>query len=360
VVDVPAPRLLVQEHQAERKQCPACQHITAAPFPAGVEAPVQYGLRLGAIAVYLMQQQLLPWARACEVLADLLGVQISEGTLASLTERCAENLSEVEGQIKEALVKADVLHQDETGLYVKGVRYWMHVASTAQLTHYAVHHKRGKDALDAIGILPRFQGTSVHDGWRSYFLYACAHALCLVHVLRELTFLAEEEGLEWAAELKALVLDMKAATDEAREQGLATLHPLEVADWQAQFVALLAHADATTPTAQAPPGTKGRAKQSAARNLLNRLIDNQEAVLAFLHRLVVPFDNDVIAYCTPSAWLACFLRRVNILLRSVFVGWWKQRNPTAIGLIHGNTASSPPIHDGLSAHSIGLCGFIGG
>src|SRR6266516_3092000 len=292
VVDMPAPRLLVQEHQAERKQCPACQQMTAAAFPAGVEAPVQYGMRLGAMAVYLVHQQLLPWARACEVLADLVGVQISEGTLASLTERCAQNLREVEGQIKEALVQAEVLHQDETGLYVKGMRSWMHVACTAQLTHYAVHHKRGKEALDAIGILPRFGGTSVHDGWRSYFLYTCAHALCLVHLLRELTFLAEEQGLEWAADLKALLLSMKEGCEQAREQGLATLHPLEVEDWQAQFVALVAHADATTPTAQAPPGTKGRVKQSAARNLLDRLIGDQQAVLAFLYRLVVPFDNN--------------------------------------------------------------------
>src|SRR5438132_860204 len=209
VVDMPAPRLLVQEHQAERKQCPACQQMTAAAFPAGVEAPVQYGMRLGATALYLVHQQLLPWARACEVLADLVGVHISEGTLASLTERRAQNLREVEGQIKEALVQAEVLHQDETGLYV--------------------------------------------NGWRSYFLYACTHALCLVHVLRELTFLAEEQRLSWAAELKALLLDMKEATDEARKLGLVTLHPLEVEDWQAQFVGLVAHADATTPTAQAPP-----------------------------------------------------------------------------------------------------------
>jgi transposase len=292
VVDMPAPRLLVQEHQAERKHCPACLQITTAAFPAGVDAPVQYGRRLGAMALYLVHQQLLPWGRACEVLADLLGVQISEGTLASLSERCAENLREVEGQIKQALVKAEVLHQDETGLYVKGVRYWMHVACTAQLTHYAVHHKRGKEALDAIGILPRFGGTSVHDGWRSYFLYACAHALCLVHVVRELTFLAEEQGLQWAAELKTLLLDMKEATDQARKLGLTALHPLEVEDWQTQFVALLAHADVMTPTAQAPPGTRGRTKQSAARNLLDRLTKEQDAVLAFLHRLVVPFDNN--------------------------------------------------------------------
>jgi transposase len=205
------------------------------------------------------------------VLSDLLGVHISEGTLASLTERCARHLRAVEEQIKEALVKAEVLHQDETGLYIQGRRCWLHVASTARLTHYAVHPKRGKAALDAIGLLPQFQGTSVHDGWHSYFLYTCTHALCLVHVVRELTFLAEEEGLEWAADLKALLLDMKEATDQARAQGLSALHPVEVADWQAQFVVLLAQADATTATAQAPPGHKGGAKQSAARNLLDRL-----------------------------------------------------------------------------------------
>ena len=250
-------------------------------------------MRLGATALYLVQQQLLPWARACEVLADLVGVQISEGTLASLIERCNGQLAEVEEQIKEALVKADILHQDETGLYVNGLRYWMHVACTAQLTHYAVHPKRGKAALDAIGILPRFKGTSVHDGWHSYFLYACSHALCLVHLLRELTFLAEEQQQEWAAELKTLLLEMKAATEEARLAGQTALHPLEVDDWKAQFLDLLAQGDELNPVAQAPPGKKGRPKQSTARNLLDRLHRDQEAVLAFLHRLVVPFDNNL-------------------------------------------------------------------
>lgn len=109
---------------------------------------------------------------------------------------------------------------------------------------------------------------------------------------RELTYLAEEQRLAWAAELIALLLDMKAATDQARAAGLASLQALEVADWQAQFVAIVTAADATTPYAQAPPGHKGRVKQTAARNLLDRLLTDQEAVLAFLHRLVVPFDNN--------------------------------------------------------------------
>ena len=292
VVDVPTPRLWVAEHQAEQKQCPACQQITVAAFPPEVAAPLQYGPRLGAIAVYLVQQQLLPWERACEMLDDLLGARLSEGTLAHLIERCATTLRPVEEQIKQALTNVEVLHQDETGLYVSGQRQWLHVACTEQLTHYAVHAKRGQEALEAIGILPHFTGTSVHDGWRAYFSYACQHALCGVHLLRELTYLAEEQGLAWAAELITLLLDMKTATEQARAAGLASLHPLEMADWQAQFVALLRQADATTPYAQAPPGHKGRVKQSAARNLLDRLLTDQQAVLAFLHRLAVPFDNN--------------------------------------------------------------------
>jgi len=42
--------------------------------------------------------------------------------------------------------------------------------------------------------LPVFKGISIHDAWGSYFLYDCEHALCLVHLLRDLVFQAEEQG----------------------------------------------------------------------------------------------------------------------------------------------------------------------
>lgn len=102
---------------------------------------------------------------------------MSVGTLQALVAPCAEQLCPVEQEIKAALSRASVLHQDETGLYVEGKRYWMHVSATKQLTHYAVHSKRGKEALDAIGILQDFHGVSLHDGWHSYWQYACEHAL---------------------------------------------------------------------------------------------------------------------------------------------------------------------------------------
>jgi transposase len=293
VVDLPAPRLVVREYRAEQKQCPHCQHITLAAFPAGVQAPIQYGPNAGASAVYLVEQQLLPLARACEVMRDLLGVQISEGTIWELIKRCALGLASVEQQITEALKHAEVIHQDETGLDVGGKRHWMHVTCTATLTHYHVDKSRGQAALEAIGILPHFTGISIHDGWRSYFLYNCQHAAYIVHLLRELVFLAEEQGAVWAADLKELLLDMKQATDQAREQGRPWLDPLEVVDWEARFLELLDEGDRLHPHVLGPPGRRGRCNQRAARNLLDRLRKHQQAVLAFLEDLRVDFDNNL-------------------------------------------------------------------
>jgi transposase len=294
VLDLPPKRVVVIEHQAQHKCCPRCQQISSAPFPQDVPAPVQYGAALAAVGVYLVHQQLLPYERACEVIEDLLGPSMSVGTLQGLVQRCATKLEPVEQQIKAALSRAEVLHQDETGLYVAGQRQWMHVSATEHLTHYAVHPKRGKAALDAIGILADFQGVSVHDGWGSYWQFLCQHALCNVHHLRDLTFLYEQHQQAWAGEMISLLLDSKAAVEQARAEGRTRLHVLEGADWKAQYVALLeAGYQANPPDPPPEIGKKGRRKQSAARNLLDRLSTHQEAVLLFLDNFAVPFDNSL-------------------------------------------------------------------
>ena len=219
---------------------------------------------------------------------------MSERTLQALVQRCAERLSPVEQQIKAALAQAEVLHQDETGLYVAGKRQWMHVSATEQLTHYAVHVKRGHEALDAIGILKDFHGVSVHDGWQSSWRYACQHALCNVHHLRELIFLHEERQQSWAGEMKDLLLEMKSAVDQARAEGRKALHFLEVQDWKTRYAVLLEDGYQANPPDPPPEvSKKGRRKQSPARNLLDRLSTHQDAVLAFLENFAVPFDNSL-------------------------------------------------------------------
>jgi transposase len=288
----PPPPVHVTQYEGEWKQCPRCQGYTSLSFPKGVSAPVQYGPRISAMAVYLTTQQLLPRGRTAEVLRDLFGVSMSQGTLATLIKRTAFLLKPVEEQIKTALGQAKVIHQDETGLYVMGKRHWMHVTSTATLTHYQAHVSRGHEALDEIGILAHFTGTSVHDAWKASFRYGCQHSLCCVHILRELTFLSQEVGLWWAHKMIQLLLAMKKATDQARSLDQTSLSTEELHLLHTQFLKLLDEGDQAHPRAPAS-GKQGKTKQHPARNLLDRLRNHQDAVLAFLYSLNVPFDNNL-------------------------------------------------------------------
>jgi transposase len=292
VIDMPPP-LQVTQYEGQWKQCPEGQGYTLSVFPAGVSAPVQYGPRIGAMAVYLTTQHLLPRGRTAEVLRDLAGAQMSEGTLTTLIKRTSHLLKPSEQQIKTALRQARVIHQDETGLSVMGKRIWMHVTCTRTLTHYCAHVSRGHDALDEIGILAHFAGTSVHDAWKAYLLYGCQHSLGCVHILREVTLLSQDMGLWWAHRMVVLLMSMKNATDQARTPAQRHLPQEEVCIVPMQFLALLNQGDQVHLRAPTTPGKRGQAKQHPARNVLDRLRQHQDAVLAFWHDLDVPFDNNL-------------------------------------------------------------------
>jgi transposase len=290
VMELPPQRLWVTEHRVEEKQCPHCGHLTRAAFPACVRAPAQYGIGIQALAVYLVEGQLVPYARASQLLREVFGIQLSAGSLVPFVQQCHQQLAEVERQLKAALVQAPVIHQDETGVSVSTHKQWVHVCSTERLTHYGAHVKRGREAIDAIGILPHFAGTSVHDGLVSYQAYDCRHALCNVHHLRDLTFIEEELKQRWARQMKDLLLDMKAAVEHAKAAGQHELDVLALARFHRRYAEVLAQGYLANPPPPKP--ARGRAKQSPARNLLDRLSKGKWEALAFLHDFTVPFDNN--------------------------------------------------------------------
>jgi transposase len=295
VHELPPLRLVVQEPQALHLRCPACQAVTVGAFPAAVPSRVQYGPRVRALAVYLVQAQFVPFGRAQQLVNDLFGVRLARGSVVGWVQQAARTLQPVDAALKAALAQAPVRHHDETGVRRGGTLAWAHVASTSRLTPYAIQTQRGRAATDAIGILPAFRGVSVHDGWAGYRAYtACRHALCNVHHLRELTFLEEEYHQTWAGDLKGLLREMRTAAEPARTQGLRAVPLSQRAPLLARYQELLATGLAANPppTTRRRPGQRGRLAQSPARTLLERLAFGQEQVLAFLNDLAIPFDNN--------------------------------------------------------------------
>jgi transposase len=291
VIEIPRPRPEVTEHQAMRMECPVCQTVTVGKFPPEVTQPVQYGPRTKAAAVYLQTYQLLSYERTAEAMGDLFGVCPSEGTLATAQQTAYTELEGVEQAIREALGTADVAHVDETGVRVTGHTAWVHVVSTTLLTFYAHHAKRGRAAIEAIGLLLNFAGRRVHDAWMPYLSLPGLYALCNAHLLRELISLHEETGQAWVQKLIRLLLSMKAAVAAARTAEQPALTPKQLAGYEAAFTRFIAEGLRANPPPK-PTGKRGRPKQTTARNLLDRLVTHRPAVLVFLHDFRVPFDNN--------------------------------------------------------------------
>jgi transposase len=290
VMEVVPAKLRVTEHRLYVVRCSACGKRTIGEFAQAVRSGVQYGPGVKARVLYLQQYQLLPVARTSEAMRDLFGCHLSAGTVANIVRECASGLVETELQIKQRLRRSPVLHADETSMRINRRLAYVHVASTAHLTHYAAASHRGHTAMDEINVLPHYRGTCVHDGLLAYKYYTkCRHALCGVHLLRELTYFEElsVERKAWAAPLKELLLEMKGQVERVRGEGGKRLAEDELMRLTSSYDRLVAEGR----KAQPPPELPEQVSKQA-RNLLLRLERRREEVLRFLTDFTIPFENN--------------------------------------------------------------------
>jgi len=254
----------------------------------------QYGTNIQAILTYFNQYQLLPYQRTQEMFQDLFNIHLSQGTIKNVLSRGADALTEFTEQLKTTLLSSPINYFDETGLRVETKLNWLHVASNEKLTYYFIHKKRGKEAMDEMGILPDYQGNAVHDHWMSYYQYNCQHVLCNAHHLRELTFVEEQYQQPWALKMKECLLGIKSAVEEAISLGGTTLTQAQILGFEHYYDRIVFEGKQQIPIIRPPKVKKrGRVKKHKSHNLLNRLIEHKSEVLAFMYNFALPFDNNL-------------------------------------------------------------------
>ncbi len=288
VFDLPEPQpLIVTEHRAHVCACAECGMQTRGQFPDDVTAPVQYGPRIGAVAVYLSAAQFLPQDRLAETMRVLFGVIVSAATLAGMSRACARRMQGFVATVRDLVAAAPVKHMDETGFRIAGKTRWLHVASTAWLTFYRTCSKRGSLLDNVVGIV-------VHDHWKPYYtMQGVLHALCNAHHLRELKALVEIEKEAWARKMQTLLRAACRAVNRANESG-TWLSSSFVALLRARFEAIIAEGLAFH---EAQPALdngchRGRRARRTGHNLLLRLDQRKDDVLRFLDDPRVPFTNN--------------------------------------------------------------------
>ena len=288
VIDIIVSRQ-VTEYRAEVVQDERGNEFVAQ-FPKGVNRPVQYGADLKAKAVYMSVQQLMPYERIEDYFKRHCGIGVSTGSLCNFNKQANELLETFENICRKKLCASDLLHNDETGINVKGKLVWLHSASDEKWTFFFPHEKRGTEAMTAMGILPHFKGISMHDHWKPYLRFGCDHALCNAHHLRELERAWEQDGQKWAKNMKRLLEKI----NEAVKKDGGKLSKKKAARYLKRYRALLSRANRECPEPKASgPVKRGRPKKNKARNLLERLRDYETETLRFMTDRRVPFTNNL-------------------------------------------------------------------
>jgi len=294
VFDVPPVQLEVTEHRAEIKHCPGCGQDVKGEFPEHITQPTQYGPRVKAQASYLNNYHFIPLARTEELLRDFYGQAPSEAVIIAANRQMVAQTEASLESIQEQIIEAEVANFDESGLRVAGKLHWLHVASTETLTYYHVDRKRGQVGMQAGGILPKFQGNAVHDHWKPYLKFdQCQHSFCNAHHLRELQFITDQYQQPWAEEMAQLLRKILAEV-ESTPAPMMRLPSDRLAHYETKYDQLIAKGLAANPPPEvSPPKKRGRPKQSAPKNLLDRLLTHKSGVLAFMYDFRIPFDNNL-------------------------------------------------------------------
>jgi transposase len=276
---------------AEIKQCPRCEARTKGRFPADMPGPIQYGPGVKAYVLNLLIAQMVSLKRVQQLVTTLIGEVISEATLLKYVMQLHHCLERWEQSAIEQLLAMPAMHVDETSLRVNKKNHWIHVYSAGEITCKFLHPKRGGEAIEAIGVIPRYGGVIIHDCWGSYLAYDhCGHGLCGSHLLRELTFVVDANGFRWAANMKRLLHNTCILVAKRKSKKLS---PREYKNLQKRYRSILTQGEKDLPPI--PPrqnGKRGRIAKSDAHNLWERLKLHETAVLLFAKESYVSFTNN--------------------------------------------------------------------
>ena len=216
-LDLPAKLIEVTEHRRFIYACAGCGGRTGAAFPAGVEAPAQYGERLRAAAVYLHLQPLIPEERTAETLADLFGVpSICSASVMDWVRRKANALAPAAARIGALVAAARGRCLDETG---SGSPAKRNGCTRSQPKASRSTASRTGGATCRTRLPAAWPSMTASNLWR---LERASHALCNAHHLRELKALIEFDQSRGGL-MRDCLLDANRAVGDAKARGESTL-----------------------------------------------------------------------------------------------------------------------------------------
>lgn len=194
-VELPEIKAIFTQFDCKKYACVSCGEKSFAELPNGVPNS-SFGPRLMALIATLTGVFQLAKRDAMQLVRDLYGVTISEGSIINVEERVATALNEIYERIHQhVMVSIMPKHFDETSWRNEGKNHWIWVASTSNAVCYRIDANRSKEAFQ------RFAGSLgdtpvVTDRYSAYNDLKNPHQYCLAHLIRDFRKYAERTGMD--------------------------------------------------------------------------------------------------------------------------------------------------------------------
>jgi transposase len=144
----------VEHVDAQVKDCPTyCAEVKGA-FHADMPRPLHYCNGLKATVISMLVCQMVALNRVQKSVSAMIGQVIAEAALLKYFLRLHEALAAREKDAVRQLLQSPAMHVDETSLRVDQQNHWRHVYTAGDITLKHLHRKRGKEAIEAIDIIP--------------------------------------------------------------------------------------------------------------------------------------------------------------------------------------------------------------
>lgn len=170
--------------------------------------PVYLSPEIRALVVYLNIVMCMPYNRIKSFLHDVMGMDISEGSIRNFTEDAGDKADAICERIASELVKSPVAGADESGFYVNGKLNWAWILQNPKLTLTWIAKGRGaKEMDDRFGKDALENTVLTTDRHSAYFsMKVKGHQICIAHLLRNLNYLNElDKNQNWSSRLQELL-----------------------------------------------------------------------------------------------------------------------------------------------------------
>ena len=235
-------KVIKKRYHYKNCECEDCHNIFREMIPNRLKEENQYGNKVQAHALSLMNIGNVPINKVRRILSGLTSdeINLSEGYIAKLQKRASKLLEDFIENLKSYICNLNVVHWDDTVIFINGKRACLRGYCDQDVILYTAHEKKNKKGLDEDDILKQLSDTVkvVHDHNKVNYNedYVYVNVECCIHLERDL----EKVKLNipestWSKKLKELFSNYNHKRNEYLSQNIESFSLEETNEFMIKF-----------------------------------------------------------------------------------------------------------------------------